>query len=465
MNRLVVVFATGLLLGCSGATDVPPSDSSGAPPSAPPASQQAASENNIVQAAPSARATARIQPSELVYEGAFKLPGPSGGSNWEYSGYAAAYYPAGDPDGADDGYPGSIFAVGHDHQQMVSEISIPAPVVSASKNVAELNTAQTLQPFHDIGRSLFGDLEIPRAGLEYLPSNSGGPGKLHFCWGQHFQEERDPSHGFADLTLTAPHPAGPWRLDDYTDYVTNDYLFEIPAAWAAQHLPGYRLATGRFRDGQWGGLGPALLAYKPPDEKAPPPAGATIDEVRPLMMYGTPQPGVAELEVSDEHKMNDFSEADEWSGGAWLTSGDRAAVILVGTKGTGKTWYGFANGVVYPTSGDPNEPVPEVPPFPYDARGWWSEGVSAQVLFFDPADFAAVARGETPTWQPQPYATLAIDKYLFDPGYDHVRQKRYLVGACCLDRARGLLYLIERQVKQDEERSLVHVFAVAPSSP
>ena len=400
-----------------------------------------------------------IQPGDLRYQGAFILPDGSGGSNWEYSGYAMTYYPGGDPGGPDDGYPGSIFALGHDHQQMVSEISIPVPLVSVKKTPEDLNTAATLQEFHDIRNARFGDLEIPRAGLEYLsPQGTQTTGKLHFCWGQHFQFEREPSHGWCELDLSSPKPAGPWHLGDYTNYVTNDYLFEIPKAWANAHAPALRLATGRFRDGTWGGLGPALFAYGPWTEGNPPARGATLRNVKPLLLYGAAVSGTPELEISSKRKMKTFKEADEWSGGAWLTAGDRSAVIFVGTKATGECWYGFANGVVYPTSGDADEEYPEVPPWPFDSRGWWSEGITAQIIFYRPDDLATVVRGEKEPWEPQPYASLDIDRYLFDPGFDHERQKRYLLGAAAFDRARGILYLFERRA--DDEKSLVHVFKV-----
>jgi hypothetical protein len=52
-------------------------------------------------------------------------------------------------------------------------------------------------------------------------------------------------------------------------------------------------------------------------------------------------------------------------------------VILVGTKAVGESWYGFSNGVVHPISGDPDETYPEVPDWPHDDRGWWSEDISA----------------------------------------------------------------------------------------
>ena len=94
-----------------------------------------------------------LTPDNVEYLGAFRLPEASGGSNWEYSGQGLTYYPDGDPDGPDDGFPGSLFGFGHDHHVQVSEISIPAPVIS--KNPDDLNTAVTLQPFADISDGIF----------------------------------------------------------------------------------------------------------------------------------------------------------------------------------------------------------------------------------------------------------------------------------------------------------------------
>ena len=416
---------------------------------------------------PIAPSSARLTPSDIVYRGAFRLPDVEQDSSWEYSGNAMTYCPSGDPRGPADGHPGSLFAVGHDHQQMISELSIPRPVISKSKSKSksqtldELPVAKTLQPFRDVRGDFYGELEIPRAGLAYLPAQPPQrTGKLHFAWGQHFEFERRPTHGWCELDLSKPQAAGPWYLAHYSAHVSNDYLFEIPESWAAANTPGLRLATGRFRDGTWGGLGPALLAYGPWNEGNPPKRGATLTRVTPLLMYGTPIDDTAELDVSSGHKLRGFSEADEWSGGAWLTAGNRSAVVLVGTKGLGKTWYGFANGVVYPTSGDENETYPDVPPAPFDQRGWWSERIEAQMIFYDPADLADVAHKKRQPWEPQPFATRSLDPYLFDPGFNHERQKRYLLGDVAFDRERGLLYLVERRA--DGEKSLIHVFSVTP---
>ena len=307
---------------------------------------------------------------------------------------------------------------------------------------------------------MFGELEIPRAGLAYLPAQGAqSEGKLYFTWGQHFQFEYAASHGWADLDLSAPSPAGPWLIGKYTNYVLNDYLFEIPASWSAANAPGMRLATGRFRDGLWSGLGPALLAIAPWDEGNPPAPGQQLNNVIPLLLYGENVPGNPEIDISGDFRMAGFAEPDEWSGGAWLTANDRASVIFVGTKAVGRNWYGFSNGVEYPTSGDPDDVIPPVPDWPHDDRGWWSEDIGAQIIFFSPDQLADVAAGRLQTWEPQPYAVLDLTEDLFNPGFDYENYKRYLVGAMAFDRANGLIYIMERLAVFDGE-SVVHVFRI-----
>ena len=154
----------------------------------------------------------------------------------------------------------------------------------------------------------------------------------------------------------------------------------------------------------------------------------------------------------EQHKLKDYHHADEWAGGAWLTAGEKAAVVFIGTKGKGKCWYGFENGVVWPEGG----PFPAVPDAPYDQRGWWSTSFVAQMIFYNPADFVAVAKGEKKPYEPQPYASLEIEKRLF--GMKPKRQE-YHIGAAAFDRARGLLYVFER--RGDGDKCLVHVWKVS----
>ncbi len=388
----------------------------------------------------------RIQPADLEYRGAFRLPDSPGmpdNVNWTWNSWASAlaFYPDGDPDGPKDGYPGSLFGVGHDHTQYVSEIAIPIPVISPGKDVNELNTAETLQAFSDIRGGLFENLEMPRVGLAYLPPQGDQTtGKLYFAWAQDLDEGAShASHGWCELDLSDPQTTGTWRIGEYWNYVTGDYLFAIPSEWADANTPGMILATGRFRDGGQGTMGPSMIVCSPWNSGNPPAAGSTIAATS-LLFYGN----VYEDEPST---MNDYHHSDEWSGGTWLTAGEHSAVLFVGTKGQGDCWYGCADGT-------------DEPPWPDDCnRGWWSDSFVGQLLFYDPADLAAVAQGKMELWESQPYATLNIDDLLY-----HVAsiQQWYHLGAVDYDRDSGLLYVMEPRA--DEDKSIVHVWKVHEGS-
>jgi hypothetical protein len=402
----------------------------------------------------------RIMPDDLEYLGAFRLPDTSGTSNWEYSGQGLTCYPSGDPSGPNDGFPGSLFGFGHDQQMLVSEISVPVPVIS--KNLEDLNTAETLQPFADItgGNLNIGEQQLPVADLEYLPSQTGNEkGKLHFAFGQHFQSF-EPSHGWSNLDLSDPQTAGLWLFDSYTNYVVGDILFAVPDDWAQSNVSGQRMASSRFREGVWGGFGPTLFTYDPGDEKTPLPTGSSIKNITPLLLYGVQELGLTDIVTDESHRMKAYKLADHWTGGAWLTGGGKSAVVFIGTKAIGNSWYGFANGVLWDYAcADQTPPTcPEVPDFPYENRGYWAEDYEAQIIFYDPADLAQVAAGGMQTWDPQPYATLALDPNLFNPEINLAESKRDLVMSAAFDRQHNLLFIVERLA--DGYKSVIHVWKV-----
>ncbi len=391
----------------------------------------------------------RLDPAALVYAGAFRLPGPSGTSSWDWSGDGLTYYPEGDPGGDVDGYPGSLFGIGHDWQHDLSEVSIPAPVVSADKDPADLPRARTLQPFANVRGDLYPDLgeEIRRADLEYVaPGGGHAEGRLFMGWGRHMQlGEANATHMWCGLDLSAPDPQGPWSVGGYEDFITCDYLFSVDPEWAAEHAPGKSLATGRFRDGGQGTMGPSILLFSPAAVDSTP-AGGTVPAL-PLLLYDNVWNG-------EEHILAGYHHSDEWSGAAWVTAGDgsaagRSAVIFAGTKGTGDCWYGFSDGTVWPDE-------PPYPPVPPDGdRGWWSNSFFGELLFYDPADLAAIAARSLDPDRPQPYASLPIDDYLFAVRSD---QQKYHVGAIAFDRAHSRLFVLEPLADGDD--SVVHVWDV-----
>jgi hypothetical protein len=401
-----------------------------------------------------------LSPDALIYAGAFQLPDDSGGLGWGYSGQGMTYYPGGDPDGEADGFPGSLFVVGHDYQLQVAEVTIPVPVIS--KNLDDLHTAQTLQPFADItGGYITEALSLPVMGIEYLPARNGlGEEKLFFTIGQHFQVF-EPSHGWASLDLSDPNPAGLWVFDGYSNYATSDYLFEIPREWAETYVNGYSLGSGRFREGVWSGFGPALFACAPWMDGNPPASGSTLTAVQPLLLYGTQVPDMPDIQTEPDIRMTGYAEADAWWGGAWLTSPLGDAVIFTGTKALGENWYGFANGLVwdFDCAENPAVDCPAVPEFPYEDRGFWAEDFIPAMLFYNPDDLAQVAQGTWAPSDPQPYALLDLSEYWLDPEIRLEVYRYSLVGAAAFDRQHGILYVVERQA--DGEITVIHVFQIA----
>jgi hypothetical protein len=185
--------------------------------------------------------------------------------------------------------------------------------------------------------------------------------------------------------------------------------------------------------------------------------------------------------------LDNYHDSDEWEGGAWLTAGDKTAVVIVGTKGGGDYWwYGYSSpegdGMPCPyipspgeddevrcyNSSDGSDCVPallDCEGYIVESKAWWSSRFDSQMIFYDPADFAAVLDGSMEPYEPQPYATLDIDEHLFfleategvvDCGTGDQRKCR--LGEVAYDRERGFLYVIERFA--DDSKPVVHVWRV-----
>jgi hypothetical protein len=430
-----------------------------------------------------------VQPSDLVYQGAFRLPGEDvRPATFAYGGNAMTFNPNGDPPGSDDGFPGSLFVTGHDRLaygelpdgSQVAEISIPVPVISV--NLADLNQAGFLQEFHDVAEGFFRELEeIPRIGMEYLDTPATGA-KIHLAWGQHMPPDQPvASHAWFDPNLSASNMQGTWFIGHQPTNSVNGYIFEIPASWADEHTGGRYLATGRFRDGGWGGMGPALVAYRPwVDDTGTPASSGTHLEETVLLLYES-----SSNTENIERCLDGYQHPDEWEGGAWMTtSTGKSAVLFAGTKGTGaKYWYGWGNpaGPEHPCVEEelvgqftlcrladgtpcPSEDLTECEGHS-DYRGWWDTRFDAQFILYDPADLAQVAGGEIESWAPQPYASLDIDEYLFlnPAGVEQDLlgtgvQRRSRIGAVAYDRNNDLLYVLE--LYADEAKPVVHVWRV-----
>jgi len=433
----------------------------------------------------------RLLPADFEYLGAFRLPtGEMRPRTFEYGGGAMTFRPDGDPGGAADGFSGSLFVMGHNRMpygelpdgNQVAEITIPRPLIADA--VDALPQAAFVQGFHDVAAGLFGGLdEIPRVALQYLDTPATGP-LLHLAWGQHLQDDPSlqmASHVWFSPDLAAPAVQGTWFIGEQSPYSVNGYLLSIPQPWADRYAEGRPLATGRFRDGGWSGMGPALFAYRPwvDEHGTPAPAGTRLPETT-LLHYATS----TETDAI-ERALDGYQHPDEWEGAAWIvTSTGKTAVLFAGTKGTGaRYWYGFVNPAGPDTPCVEGEFVGQYTlcrladgsPCPADdlvecadhtsERGWWSASFEARFILYDPGDLAQVALGQQQPWEPQPYATLTVDPHLFlNPagveldGLGTGVQRRFRLGEVAYDQAHDLLYVLE--LYADGASPVVHVWRV-----
>ena len=99
-------------------------------------------------------------------------------------------------------------------------------------------------------------------------------------------------------------------------------------------------------------------------------------------------------------------------------------------------------------------------------RGWWSNSFQGQLILYDPEDLALVAGGSMNSWEPQPYAVISVEDYLYHnpAGNDPYTvgsgvQWRFRIGPAAYDRQNQYLYVIEYLA--DEAKPVVHVWKVS----
>ncbi len=404
----------------------------------------------MVLAAPAA-AERLVREDDIEYLGAFRLPteGETLEGQWtdlfSWCKGIEAYYPAGDPGGAADGFPGSLFGVGHDWVTPMYEISIPAPVRSV--DIDDLPVAQIIQhPTRILGG--LGSSDDLLKGIEYLPAQPGmSSAKLHISFGKHYQYNRRTTHGWINLDLSNPQPAGPWYVgtDDQVDCLnTNEYVFAIPEDWANEHVGGKRLACGRHREGQVA-TGPAIVAYGPWQDGNPPPAGTEL--TADLLVH------YKDLDLEDG--VDDHCWADAWNGAAWLDDGERSAAVIVGTRGFGDCWYGWADGTT------PEECATwpggcEANGYGGSNRGYYASYFRNLMLFYSPDDMARVMNGQLTTWDIQPYLAWDYTPYMIAP------ESTYEIhtGGVAYDAEHGYLYVTERYGDEGRRKPVIHVFSL-----
>ncbi len=379
-----------------------------------------------------------VNPAGLEYRGAFRLP-----ETFAWGGEDMAYYPNGDGgqsgSGAADGYAGSLFVTDTNLRErgFVGEVSIPAPIIPGSKDVALLPEAQLIRDPVDIrpaNVNAWGDyVDIWRTGLTYVVEED----RLYSVWSVHFTVTGE-KHACVSCceaaTLSGPR-YGAWYIGDPTspplDAMVGDYLFSVPQSWAAAHTSGRSLMAGRYRDGGLSGLGPTLYAFAPV-AGSPPPADAVLPFTT-LLQY-RPVEGADLYHLTDA--VDGYHLSDSWKGAAWVATENQNSVIIMGNKARGGHWYGYNGEQMAQEWVIADVPYPDFSETDPLGKGWKSHNTIPMAIFYDPSDLARVAGGSMPSHQPQPYAAKRLDRSIFYGDDREIRSLSY-------DAQNRRLYMLE----------------------
>ncbi len=400
-------------------------------------------------------ASSLINPAGFVYMGAFRLP-----DDFSYAGEALAYNRDGDGGpsgaGAQDGYKGALNVTNLNQmdQGFVAEFSIPAPVISPSKNLEELNTAVLLnQPVNirPANVNSWPYVDIWRTGLTYVP----GERRLYSSWGFHYQVGGEKTASISCCSadnLASSEKLGAWfvgsSVQPPVDAMLNEYLFSLPQTWANANTNGRALVTGRCRDGGLSGLGPTLYAVNLLGANTPPAPGAQLD-CSTLLKYGSVE-GTNEYEFPNS--IDGYKLCDAWRDVAWISAGNQAAVVFTGVKGLGNNWYGYQGEKMLHDWVIADTPYPDFFATDPDGKGWRANNYQPMAILFNPSDLAAVANGTMNSYQPQPYAVIRFDTSLFWGAGRIIHSASY-------DAENRLLYVTEFGAPSDG-RLIIHVWKV-----
>lgn len=386
-----------------------------------------------------------LTPGNFQYLGAFRPPHvQQNGSTFAWGGWALAFRPDGEPSGPDDGFPGSLFIVGHLRDQKVAEITIPAPVISRLKRADDLPVAEVLQPFDDVSDGIMDEMTAGSS----EPFRIGGMivtnRLLHWTTFKYYNVENIdyPSHGISGLDTRESIAGGLWHLGpqgtglpEWHSYKHAGYILEIPEEsrmWfhGAQLISGLQISTGLQASSQ----GPAMFAYSLPQPET---ASNTSIPAIPLVWY------------SQQAPLEFHHPADRWSGAAWLTLGKKQAVIVAGRKALGAFYYGEAR---------PEDCTSD--------KGYHGPPYEVEMLFYSPASLIHAANGKLPASGLKPWLRWdgefeggGLNRYMFDTCAKSV-------GGLAYDREHNLLYLvqIDAGTTRDNEFDalpIVHVFRIA----
>lgn len=407
--------------------------------------------------------TKQLQSSDFTYQGAFRLP-----SDFDWGALGMSYYPSGDSDNgsllvtgfellSDPAHPGeSCWNEAWNCSAFFGEVAIPTPSVEANwEDLPEAVLITPMTPFDGGLASTVHREYVYVSDIEYVPLQGSQTsdklyGSINLWYAEGVAgEDTFPTIWFSNLDGTGAR--GMFHVGrqeaPFHGRKTGCYLFSVPAWYADQYLEGRTLMTGRSRgtpatgfeeittDG--GSQGPTLIAFNPFDSDNP---TGDLDAL-PVLYYRVKFPGCAGPNVGDPSMCDytGFTMCDEWTGGAFLESGERRAIILLGYVGLGDNCYDEPPVVC-------NDPC-------RDSHGYHCYPYERQVVFYDVEQLGQSAKGLQDPWIVLPYEIWKPNEFYLT-GYTC-----WNVGGMAFDSENGRLFMVERGLGEGEmNATVVHVW-------
>jgi hypothetical protein len=385
-----------------------------------------------------AQGPALLKQSALIYEGAFRLPRGRWGNTkvsdgFSFGGSALAYNPNND----------SLFIVGHDHQQMIAEISIPSVVNSSEVN--RLSTAKVLQPFSDPTERKMAQLTtgsgVKIGGLMiYI-------GKLYLTAYDYYDGggKQILSHFVRPMDLSdRGHVLGPFAVGNMKAGFVDGWMIPIPPYW--QTSLGAPAITGNccLNIISRTSFGPSAFGFNPVDLGKVNPTPAV-----PLVYYPAKHTTLGPWSA----------ESSNFNGttvirGAVFPEGT-SSILYFGRQGLGPWCYGpgtnkqtlagtrAKSGQNYCYDPTSNATGPHAPPYAY------------QVWAYNAADFLMVRKGIKQPWEVVPYAVWNFDLPFQNAGR--------MLGGVAYDPATQRIFLVQNHAER-AGMPMIHVWKVESST-
>ncbi len=409
-----------------------------------------------------------IQRSDLIYEGAFRVPkgqlGSTTYSKFAYGGSAIAFNPARN----------SLFIIGHPYENLLFEISIPEIV--NSNNINDLKTAELLQEPVDITEGHWANLALDGSALShpvpggFLLFNNRLIGSAYVYYDGGYEGYRSHFYASPNWSESGPGFHGMYRVgitDRPNGGFVGGYMALIPPEWRGA-LGGPALTgLGGISIISRSSYGPCAWVFNPDDLGVKDPAPAT-------MLVGYPQ-GHTTLGNWSEASLY-FNMVSEIRGLVFPYG--TSTLLFFGRHGLGKTGQGdtcYGAGTSDPSLDgkevdglhycyDPTDSSKGCHGYPYVYRIW----------AYDAHDLLKVKNGDINPQTGQPYKPWDITPYaIWNLSFPFAIENAHIMGAA-YDPSTQRVFISEYGGERYgmEPYPLIHVYRVnvpdgnsPPSSP